>query len=123
MKRILLIEDEAPVRQVICHMLESGGYEVVEAEHGAAGLWQLQTQAVDLVVTDLFMPEKEGIETIKELRKTYPAVKILAISGGGRSGNMLFLANATHFGAHRTLAKPFSRQELLDAVAALLADG
>lgn len=123
MKRILLIEDEAAVRQVMCHMLESGGYAVVEAEHGAAGLQQLQTQVVDLVITDLFMPEKEGLETIRELRKLDPGVKILAISGGGRSGNMFFLANATRFGAHRTLAKPFSRQQLLDAVADLLADG
>lgn len=123
MKRILLIEDEAPVRQVIRQMLEEGGCEVVEAEHGAAGLQQLQTQTVDLVITDLFMPEKEGIETIRELHETYPTVKILAISGGGRSGQMIFLANATRFGAHRTLAKPFSRQELLDAVAALLEAG
>ncbi|MCS6925392.1 MAG: response regulator [Candidatus Binatia bacterium] len=120
MKRILLIEDEAPVRQVMRHMLESGGYAVIEAEHGAAGLQELRTQTVDLVITDLFMPEKEGIETIRELRKTYPTVKILAVSGGGRSGRMVFLANALHLGAHRTLAKPFSRQELLDTVAALL---
>lgn len=120
MTRILVIDDEAPVRDMMRQTLERAGYEVVEAGDGRRGMAQLRQQPVDLVITDILMPEQEGIETIRMLRKEFPQMKILAISGGGKKGNLDVLPIARTFGAHYTLAKPFERQELLDAVSALI---
>ena len=118
--RILIIDDEAPVRDMLRQMLEKEGYEVVEAPEGNAGIRLFRDNPTDLVITDILMPDKEGIETILELQKTFPQVKIIAISGGGRIKlNVLPVAKA--FGALRTLAKPFERKELLEAVRAVLA--
>jgi CheY-like chemotaxis protein len=118
MTRILVIDDEAAVRRMLRQMLEKAGYEVVEAPNGAVGLDLYHEHPVDLVITDILMPEKEGIETISTLRKTAAGVKIIAISGGGggrlNKEDVLFSAQA--FGAVRTLAKPFDREELLVAV-------
>lgn len=102
-------------------MLEGSGHEVAVAAQGAEGLTLFGEHPVDLVITDIFMPEKEGIETILELRHQSPQTKIIAISGGGRAGNLDISATAKNLGAHQTLAKPFARQELLDAVNAVLA--
>jgi CheY-like chemotaxis protein len=118
---ILVIDDEEPVRTVLRQMLEKEGYEVEEAPDGAVGLSLLQDHPIDLVITDLFMPEKEGIETMREVQKSFPQVKIIAMSGGGRMGKLDFLPMAESFGAQRTLAKPFERKELLEAVRAVLA--
>jgi CheY-like chemotaxis protein len=120
MTRILLIDDEEPVRDMMRQTLERAGYEVTEAEDGRRGMAQLRQQPVDLVITDILMPEQEGIETIRMLRKEFPQVKILAISGGGKKGKLEVLPIAQTFGAHRTLAKPFERKDLLDAVNALV---
>ena len=81
MKRILLIDDDKAVRMTILGILEVGGYSVFETENGNTGIGLFRSNPVDLVIVDLFMPEKEGIETIMELRKGYPELKILAISG------------------------------------------
>jgi len=118
---ILVIDDEEPVRTVLRQMLEKEGYEVEEAPDGAVGLSLLQDHPIDLVITDLFMPEKEGIETMREVQKSFPQVKIIAMSGGGRMGKLDFLPMAESFGAQRTLAKPFERKELLETVRAVLA--
>ncbi|MEW6298076.1 MAG: response regulator [Thermodesulfobacteriota bacterium] len=121
MTRILVIDDEPQVRAMLRQMLEREGYEVVEAEEGEEGLRRYQEQPVDLVITDILMPQKEGIETIRTLRRTNPGVKIIAISGGGRMSKLDLLPIAQTFGAVRTLAKPFERKELLEAVRAVLA--
>ena len=118
---ILVIDDEEPVRTVLRQMLEKEGYKVEEAPDGAVGLSLLQDHPIDLVITDLFMPEKEGIETMREVQKSFPQVKIIAMSGGGRMGKLDFLPMAESFGAQRTLAKPFERKELLETVRAVLA--
>lgn len=118
---ILVIDDEEPVRAVLRQMLEKEGYKVEEAPDGAIGMSLLQDRPIDLIITDLFMPEKEGIETMREVRKSFPQVKIIAMSGGGRMGKLDFLPMAESFGAQRTLAKPFERKELLEAVRAVLA--
>ena len=118
---ILVIDDEEPVRVVLRQMLEKEGYGVEEASNGAVGMELLRDHSADLIITDLFMPEKEGIETMIEVRKYFPQVKIIVISGGGRSGTLDFLPMAESFGAQRTLAKPFERKELLDAVRQVLA--
>ncbi len=121
MTRILIIDDEAPVRDLLRQMLEKEGYEVVEAREGDIGIRLFRENPADLIITDILMPEKEGIETILELRKVFPQVKIIAISGGGRMRNLDVLPVAKAFGAVRTLAKPFERKELLEAVRAVLA--
>jgi CheY-like chemotaxis protein len=121
MSRILIIDDERPVRAVLRQMLEKEGYEVDEAMDGAVGIRLLQTCPADLVITDLFMPEKEGIETMMEVRRHFPEVKIIAISGGGRMGKLDLLPMAKSFGAQRILAKPFERKELLQTVREVLA--
>jgi DNA-binding response OmpR family regulator len=120
MARILIIDDEAPVRDILRQMLEREGHEVVDAPDGAIGLKLFYENPTDLIITDILMPEKEGIEIILELRKTAPGVKIIAISGGGRTGKLDVLPIAKSFGALRTLAKPFERQELLEAVREML---
>jgi DNA-binding response OmpR family regulator len=120
-RHILVIDDEEPVRVVLRQMLEKEGYEVEEAQDGAVGMNLLRDHLADLIITDLFMPEKEGIETIMEVRKCFPQVKIIAMSGGGRTGTLDFLPMAESFGAQRTLAKPFERRELLEAVRTMLA--
>jgi CheY-like chemotaxis protein len=118
---ILVIDDEESVRAVLRQMLEKEGYKVEEAPDGAIGMSLLQDRPIDLIITDLFMPEKEGIETMREVQKSFPQVKIIAMSGGGRMGKLDFLPMAESFGAQRTLAKPFERKELLEAVRAVLA--
>lgn len=120
MARILIIDDEAPVRNMLRQMLEKEGYEVAEAEDGKVGMRRYAEHPPDLVITDILMPEKEGIETILALRKADPGVKIIAISGGGRTGRLDVLPVAKAFGALRTLAKPFTRDELLGAVRSVL---
>ena len=120
MTRILVIDDEESVRTVLRQMLEKEGYEIEDAEDGAVGLKLLHEHLPDLIITDLFMPEKEGIETMIEVRKHFPQVKIIAISGGGRMGKLDLLPMAESFGAQRTLAKPFERQELLETVKEVL---
>jgi CheY-like chemotaxis protein len=121
MTRILVIDDEPQVRAMLRQMLEREAYEVVEAEEGGEGMKLYQEQPPDLVITDILMPGKEGIETILALRKAYPEIKIIAISGGGRMGKLDVLPIAKSFGAVRTLAKPFEREELLEAVRTVLA--
>ena len=114
--RILLIDDDALLRQTIRKMLESAGHEVVEAENGRIGLDAFRKQAIDAVVTDIIMPQKEGIETIRDIRALNPAVRIVAISGGGRTHQMDFLNIAAKLGASATLSKPFRKEALLACV-------
>lgn len=114
--RVLIIDDEAPLRQSMRRMLESVGHEVVEADNGRTGVALYRKQPTDVVVTDIIMPQKEGIETIRELRAIDPDVRIIAVSGGGRSQNMDFLMIAGKLGATDTLAKPFRKEELIACV-------
>jgi len=116
MARILIVDDEDMVRLTLRKFLETAGHEVFEAENGEKGLKAFQDQPADLVITDIIMPEKEGIETIVDLKKEVPDLPIIAISGGGRIGNMDFLEIAGKLGARHVLSKPFDRQELLRLV-------
>ena len=119
-KRILVIDDEESVRFVVKEMLEFEGYEVTTAPNGKVGLQLFRKDPTDLILTDIFMPEMEGLETIRELHRDFPQLKIIAMSGGGESGMLSFLSFAKRFGALRTLRKPFSREELLATVRELL---
>ena len=120
MARILIIDDEDQPRRMLQQVLIRAGYEVVEARDGNQGLQLFRVSQTDLIITDILMPEKEGLETIIDLRREFPAVKIIAISGGGRTGNLNFLEVAKRLGAQRTLQKPFELQEMLAAVRDLL---
>ena len=118
--KILVIDDEQAVRYALTRILESNGFEVAAAPDGLRGMALFRHQHPDLVITDLIMPEQEGIQTIQQLRKEDPNIKILAISGGGRLVNIDFLQLAARLGADEVLAKPFESQELLSIVRNLL---
>ena len=120
MSRILVIDDDDTVRLSVRLALEDAEHQVDEAPDGAAGLERLKIQPADLVVTDIFMPEKEGLETIDEIRRDYPEIKIIAISGGGRIEPQDYLETARQLGADRALLKPFDIQLLVDTVDELL---
>ncbi|NTW53579.1 MAG: response regulator [Chlorobaculum sp.] len=114
---ILVIEDEEDIRQMICDILEDDGYATVQASNGNEGLQILRkTPDFRIVITDLLMPEKEGIATISELRKDFPWIKIVAISGGGIDIPENYLNRAKAFGADATLCKPFESCELLSII-------
>ena len=119
MARILVIDDEPQVRRLIRQMLARAGHEVVEAADGAEGLASVRTARPDVIVTDILMPNKEGIETVRELNREAPGLPILVISGN--PGSTLYMEMAKMLGAHAALAKPFRAAELLRAVDALLA--
>jgi CheY-like chemotaxis protein len=121
MQRILIIDDDEQMRALLGDILERAGYEVMEAANGLEGMRRMRAQLADMVITDLIMPEKEGVETILELRRDFPAVPVVAMSGGGRDGVRDYLHIAARLGAVRTIAKPFTRQEILDAVSTSLA--
>ena len=120
MSRILVIDDDAPIRIVLQQTLERAGYEVINAPDGDVGMKLQSEEPADLVITDILMPEKEGIETIMELHRDFPGVKIIAISGGGRIESDTYLSLAKKMGVQRTLNKPFERKELLEAVRELI---
>ena len=120
MPHILVIDDDDDIRMNLREMLEREGYEVAEAPDGKKGMRLFRESPADLVVTDIFMPEQEGLQTVKELRDDFPAVKIIVISGGGRLDPEPYLKIAGRIGADKTLPKPFRRDDLLKAVEELL---
>ncbi len=120
MAPILIIDDDPQINLLLQDVLEFEGYQVITAQRAAEGLHQLETTKVDLVITDVIMPDKEGLETIRELRERYPQTKILAISGGLTKSGVDVLEIAKRLGAHKVLAKPFDVQDLILSVRALL---
>ncbi len=122
MGRILVVDDEDIIRFTLRQMLEKAGHEVFEAANGLEALKSFEELEVDLVITDIIMPVKEGIETIVELRRRQPELKIIAVSGGGRTHNLDYLQIAKRFGADGALAKPLDRQAVVATVAGVLGD-
>lgn len=116
MASILLVEDDIQLRSMLKIVLDRAGHEVQEAGNGKEALELYSTSPSDLIVTDLVMPDKEGLETILEFRRSYPNVKIIAMSGGGRTGAQNYLELAKKFGADHILTKPFSNKEILDGI-------
>ena len=117
---ILVIDDDAAMRRYIKAALERAGHTVIEASDGAEGLKIKRYTPVNMIIVDIFMPEKDGLETIIELRAESPACPILAMSGGGSMGEMSFLDYSRQFGAKELLRKPFRPDDLLAAVTRLL---
>lgn len=114
---ILLIDDDDRVRKTVALMLKELGHGVQEADSGITGLQRFREISPDLVITDIIMPDMEGVETIVELRKLQPDVQIIAMSGGGRIKNTDFLKMASSAGAAVTLSKPFDDEDLEAAIA------
>ena len=121
MARILLVDDEPLVIQTLSDALTTKGHEVVTAADGLDGMAKFKAGEFDLVITDIIMPDKEGIEFIMELRRHSPSVKIIAISGGGRTGNVEFLKMATKLGAVAALKKPIRLAEFYSVLSRCLA--
>lgn len=120
MARILLVDDEVLVLQLFEAVLQEEHHDVTTAGDGNAAMAALAHGTFDVVVTDIVMPDKEGIEMIIEMRKLKPDLPIIAMSGGGRGSSTDYLEMAALLGARKTLAKPFSTQALLDAVTEVL---
>ena len=117
---ILVIDDDDQMLNMLRLILERSGHVVLTAASGRQGLQACRKESVDLVITDVIMPDVEGLEVIMGLKREFPGMKIIAISGGGRGTSGTYLAVAEKFGAHRTLSKPFGREELLESVQCLV---
>jgi DNA-binding response OmpR family regulator len=122
MAKILIIEDDAHVRAAIEHGLTQAGHSIVSTANGKEGLIALRQNAVDLVVTDIFMPEQDGLETITALRRQHPNLPVIAISGGNIVSEAM-LSVARELGAQEVIEKPFGLGSLLAAVGRVLGNG
>jgi len=121
--RILVIDDDDLFRSMLAEILEMEGFEVESAADGDVGVAKFLAHSPEVVVTDIVMPEKEGIQTIRELLQVNPEAKIIAMSGGGRRATSDdYLALAEDLGAQRTLSKPFQSAELIEAIRTLLTE-
>ena len=120
MARILVIEDHEEVREVLVQALAGVGYDVLEACNGRDALRHLDDDDIDLVITDILMPEKDGLEVLMEIRARNRRVKVIAMSSGGHIGPRYFLDTAKALGADRTFTKPFDMVRLLEAVQELV---
>jgi CheY-like chemotaxis protein len=120
MRSILVIDDDKLMCLAVARILISAGYNVTQAENGEEGLHLYRTGEFDLVITDLIMPDKEGIQIIRELRKENSDIRIIAMSAGGRGGASDYLKWARLMGAKQCLNKPITREVLLNAVTSVL---
>lgn len=123
MAQILVIDDDAAIRGSVRRLLERAGHTVLDAADGAAGIRQLRTAPVALMITDIYMPGEDGFATIRRVRREWPAIKIITMSGGSRAGPADLNAGAAAMGAARTLSKPFDAGDLIEAVNSVLGEG
>lgn len=119
MAKILVIDDDASLRAMLRATLAGAGHDIFEAGDGAKGVRRLRECEAELVLTDLLMPDRDGLEAIQQIRREFPAVTIMAMSGGGRLDAAEFLRIAKLLGARRTFLKPFAPGVLLQAIAEL----
>ncbi|OEU65264.1 MAG: response regulator receiver protein [Desulfovibrio sp. S3730MH75] len=122
MPRILVVDDDPISRQILRAMLEKEGHTISEAEDGVKAINNYDKDRIDLVITDIFMPEKEGVQTVRELMKENPDVKIIAVSGGSSSANYDSLDWVKMFGVKHTFTKPFNSKEIIAAIDELLSN-
>lgn len=123
MTRVLIIDDDDELRSLMKEGMQAAGFEVADAPNGKRGLALQRMQPAELVITDLFMPGQEGVETLLELQREYPKVPVIAISGGGRRMKFDYLEVAKEIGAAACLRKPFEFRELLEMVERVLSRG
>lgn len=123
MASILIIDDEPSVLRILRRMLEEAGHVVTEAPDGDVAFQQFQGQPADLVITDVFMPDMDGIELLVNIRRSFPETRVLAMSGGGLLSREQALGDASLLGADEILPKPFTKDEVLATVDRILARG
>ncbi len=121
MARILIADDDAELLPLIQRALMTAGHEALVACDGNQALELVRAGPVDAAILDIYMPEKDGIETIMDLHRQHPGIKIIAITGSAPQTGKAMLAMARRLGAHRAMAKPFTADELLEAVGEVLA--
>ena len=117
--KILVIDDEPGIRCLIAHVLQIDGHQVLTAPNGISGLRLMRREQPDMVITDILMPDQDGLGIIRSVRQESPEVKILAISGGGTVGGVDLLIAAKRLGADATLAKPFMPEQVFESVKGL----
>ncbi len=122
MAKIIVIDDEPYILLMLKKMLEKEGHEVEMASNGVEGISLYHENGADLIITDIVMPEKEGLETIINLKTENPSLKVIAISGGGRVDSREYLHSAQLLGAEKIFQKPFKKDEIVRAVAELLGE-
>ena len=120
MYKVLVIDDDVSIRDMLAEVLGDAGYGVEAAADGVEALRMIKASPPDLIVTDIIMPEQDGVGVMLQLAKEHPNVKVIAISGGGRISPESYLYMAQKFGALKTFTKPFDINEFLDAVKELL---
>ena len=120
MASILVIDDQEPIRRIVRRALENERHAVLDASDGELGMQILERETVDVVITDIFMPELDGIQTLREIRKRFPAVRVIAMSGGDSTGLLDLRKDAELLGAVKSLQKPFTAREIVDVVRAVL---
>ena len=117
MNKVLVVEDDRAIREMCTVILKGENYTVLKAVNGKDATKILDEESdIDLIITDIIMPEKEGIQFIREVKRTYPDIKILAISGGGAIDAKQYLELAKNLGADSILEKPFDDQDLIEAI-------
>ena len=120
MAQVLVVDDDDQVRKLICQVLQQEGHTVAEAYNGKKAIQHIQEAVIDLVISDVVMPDMDGLELIREIRRTHPRIRILTISGAGKEGPGLYLNIAERFGADAILMKPFAPDQLIQKVSALI---
>jgi len=120
--KILVVEDDPRLRNMICDVLDACGYEVTMADDGLQAMERLKRSCPDIVITDIFMPNVDGIELAVQIRREMPATSIIGMSGGGIIAKDDVLDIARRLGAPRTLSKPFTVEELVEAVEVTIAE-
>jgi len=120
MARIIVIDDQEPIRRIVRRALENDGHTVLDASDGEAGMALLEREPAEVVITDIFMPGMDGIQTLREIRKRFPAIKVIAISGGDSSGLLDLRHDAELLGAMKSLQKPFNARDIVELVRSVL---
>lgn len=120
MARVIVIDDQEPIRRIVRSALERAGHEVLEAGDGELGLQLLERHAADVVVSDIFMPGMDGIQMLRQIRKQFPDVKVIVMSGGDSTGMLDLRRDAELLGAVKSLPKPFTTHEIVAIVNSVL---
>ena len=121
MARVIVIDDQEPIRRIVRRALESAGHEVFDASDGELGIRLLAQQGAEVVISDIFMPGQDGIQTLRQIRKDFPSGKVIVMSGGDSTGMLDLRRDAELLGAVKSLPKPFTAREIVEAVKTVLA--
>lgn len=120
MARVIVIDDQEPIRRIVRRALENDGHEVLEASDGEVGMELLERAPADVVITDIFMPGMDGIQTLREIRKRFPTIKVIAMSGGDSTGLLDLRQDAELLGALKSIQKPFNARDIVEVVRSVL---